>query len=270
MAVGPDRFRGGERTAAGRGAGGGFPAGLPGFTLIEVLVVIAILAILAGLLLPALGNAKRRGKRTECLNNLHQLALADCLYWNDHGRLPLPNDFVPSSTTVARLNQMASSLGLTVPGGAAATWPKRAGQPRWFNCPMAVDSGYAEGVTLGGGLYTGYAYVGGLENSAMVTSGFATVLHPEHLADAGNTRRGVLWLDVLDEFIMTDERRFEFFHSRRRTKYPDFRFHAGELEGMHRAWSDGSVEWLSAARLNLGGMASPDLQIRHLLGNFYF
>ena len=48
-------------------------------------------------------------------------------------------------------------------------------------------------------------------------------LLPEHLADARNTRRGVLWLDVLDEFIMADPRRFEFFHTRTRTRYPDFR-----------------------------------------------
>ena len=72
---------------------------------------------------------------------------------------------------------------------------------------MAVDSGYAEGVTLGAGLYTGYAYVGGLEDSKMVAMGFANLAHPEHLADARNLRRGVLWLDVLDEFVMDDARR---------------------------------------------------------------
>ena len=135
---------------------------------------------------------------------------------------------------------------------------------------MAANSGYAEGVTLGGGLYTGYAYYGGIEDSKMVSMGFATLLHPEHTADLKDTRRGVLWADVLDEFITPDPRRFEFFHARKQTKYPDFRFNAGELGGIHRAWSDGSVEWVTGNRIDLSGAGSPDLQIRHLLGNFYY
>lgn len=233
-------------------------------------MVIAVVVILAGLLLPGLGQAKRRAKRTECLNNIRQLTLADLMYAGDHGRLPLPNDFVPSTTTVERLTQIATSLGASLPVGPVSAWPRRAGQPRWFNCPMAVDSGYAEGVTLGAGLYTGYAYVGGLEDSKMVAMGFANLAHPEHLADARNLRRGVLWLDVLDEFVMDDPRRFEFFHARQRTRYPDFRFPAAELEGIHRAWSDGSVEWVPQRHLDLSGPASGDLQIRHLLGNYYF
>ena len=240
------------------------------FTLIELLVVIAIIAILVALLLPALSQAKRRAKRTICLNNLKQFALSDTMYLNDYQQLPAVNDFVPSSLTVERLTSMAQMLGMTVPPGPASTWPKRAEQPKWINCPMAAESGYAEGVTLGGGLYTGYAYVGGIESSKMVSMGFATLLHLEHTADRKNTRRGVLWTDVLDEFLTPEPRRFEFFHAKKHIKYPDFRYHAEELDGMHRAWSDGSVEWTTGKRLNLSGAASPDLQIKHLLGNFYY
>lgn len=258
----------GSVAASHRGSG---PLRSPlAFTLLELLVVIAVIGVLAGLLLPALAPAKRRAQRSVCLSNLRQLTLADTLYAADHGRFPAPNDFVPSSTTVERLSRMAQTLGLSLPQGPAASWPRRPQQPRWFNCPFAVDSGYAEGVTLGGGLYTGYAYVGGLESSSMVGLGFASLAHPEHLADARNTRRGVLWLDVLDEFIMADPRRFEFFHTRTRTRYPDFRLRADDLDGIHRAWSDGSVEWTSRRRLDLSGPGSPDLQIRHLLGNYYF
>ena len=56
--------------------------------MIEMLVVIAIIAILASLLLPAISKAQARGKQTGCLNNLKQLALAAQLYAADHdGRL---------------------------------------------------------------------------------------------------------------------------------------------------------------------------------------
>jgi len=55
-----------------------------GFTLIEVLVVAAIIAILAALLLPALSSAKAKGKQIACANNLQQLALGCQMYAADN------------------------------------------------------------------------------------------------------------------------------------------------------------------------------------------
>ena len=53
------------------------------FTLIELLVVIAIIAILAAMLLPALSQARKSARTSNCLNNLKQIALAITMYGND-------------------------------------------------------------------------------------------------------------------------------------------------------------------------------------------
>jgi len=60
-----------------------------GFTLIELFVVIAIIAILAALLLPALSRATEQGRRVKCQSNLKQLSLALLMYSGDYEDYPL-------------------------------------------------------------------------------------------------------------------------------------------------------------------------------------
>ncbi len=63
------------------------------FTLIELLVVIAIIAILAAILFPVFAQAKEAAKRTTCISNLKNVALATVLYITDYDEVSLPSSY---------------------------------------------------------------------------------------------------------------------------------------------------------------------------------
>lgn len=60
-----------------------------GFTLVELLVVIAVIGILVALLLPAVQAAREAARRTQCVNQVKQIALGFLNYESAHGRFPM-------------------------------------------------------------------------------------------------------------------------------------------------------------------------------------
>ena len=65
------------------------------FTLIELLIVIAIIAILASMLLPALNQAREKARATQCVNSLKQCSTAITFYADTY------QDYIPSASTTS-------------------------------------------------------------------------------------------------------------------------------------------------------------------------
>ncbi len=101
-----------------------------GFTLIELMVVIAVIAILAALLLPALSKARERVEGVSCLNNTRQLALAWQLYADDHESFLSYNLGMNGSSLRTNINWVNNVM----------TWDLSPTTPIWPRSPARVSA----------------------------------------------------------------------------------------------------------------------------------
>ena len=99
-----------------------------GFTLVELLVVISIIALLISLLLPALAQARIMALRTQCASNLHQIGVAMQEYAVEFGMYP------PGDTETYPMGAF-DNAGYTPPNGSPST-----GTPTWGLSLLFYDS----------------------------------------------------------------------------------------------------------------------------------
>ena len=207
-----------------------------GFSLIELLVVTAIMGILAALLLPSLDSGRLKSKRIGCQSNLRQLALAIQIYCADNeGKLPenRPGSDISNNWIQGNLKhtQEATNLVLIQQG---KLFPY-ASQASLYRCPADSSQAYGfprvRSYSMNG--WAGSRYM----ESAYPNAKFRTFLRESELTAAGPAN---IWL-IQDEheasiddawFLVTmdDSRPFANFPATRHAHAYDSSFCDGHVE----------------------------------------
>ena len=109
-----------------------------GFTLVELLVVIAIIAILIALLLPAVNAAREAARRSQCINNVRQLTLASANHESTFGNFPAGVPVCGDNALKTTGTQKGNTC--TGPTWSMALLPFQDGKPQWDRVVACMEA----------------------------------------------------------------------------------------------------------------------------------
>ncbi len=118
-----------------------------GFSLVELLTVIAIIAMLAAIIFPVMSSVKAKARQSSCISQLHELAMRADMYKKDNGRYPLT--LGPQFRPTEAFNLIKA--GSTGPAGEDPGLFVRGyiDNFRMFHCPSDISDNMVNGVTYG-------------------------------------------------------------------------------------------------------------------------
>jgi prepilin-type processing-associated H-X9-DG protein/prepilin-type N-terminal cleavage/methylation domain-containing protein len=253
--------------------------GSAGFTLVELLVVIGIIALLMGILLPTLGKVNERSKATKCLNNIRQIGLACQAYlqnpsskdfhvpaywgWSQSTppwRTSSPPPGYDSTLTPARRWWIHNSL-FKQSLGVSDNQPENGRYPQGLQCPVAPmpqDRANAAGQTLHNSYSMNFSQLPGL-NAAMAPMYWQAwkrqmVLSPsEKIQFCDGTSEGVSVHNNVTAKPNATLLYFDTYYGGERHEGPDWGGAVAfrHMKGANVLYFDGHAGWRSMAELRV-------------------
>lgn len=128
------------------------------FTLLELLIVIAVIAVLAAMLLPALNRARESAQQSKCIGHLKQLGLGGLMYADDNrGMVTVTFICWPDGNPGQEYYYWKDAVAVYLGKGGASAYDRAMSRDGIFFCPSklsnlgATRSSYGENAFLSGG-----------------------------------------------------------------------------------------------------------------------
>jgi len=125
-----------------------------GFTLVELLVVIGIIALLISILLPALNKAKRSANNVQCMSNMRQIAMAMLGYSNANHGILIPMRITAATTAYPYgfywANELVNEHYITAPNAVLSPTVANLNQNSAFRCPEGTADMHLSLSAIGG------------------------------------------------------------------------------------------------------------------------